>query len=149
MIVRIFGFKGRAVFPRGLFIFAVLFFAKVSLAAVPTEAEIRVFNDEIQAERTQFESDLRKTLPPKRARDAAAFHKKRVDEAAAFQAGIQDLAPERQEAAIADFQAKRLLDTAAFEAELKKAGPESTNLQQKRKEFDRKMLQKIQAFYDR
>lgn len=148
MIVQISGFKGRAVFPRGLFIFIILLRAAPSWAAIPTDQETRVFIEEIQRERAQFEAELKKTPAPQNARDAAAFHKKRIDEAVAFQAGIQDLAPERQEAAIADFQAGRLAEAAEFNAKLKKAGPETTNLQQKRKEFDRKMFQKIQAFYD-
>lgn len=126
---------------------AVLPLAASPAFAVPDAQEIRLFNLEIEKERSDFEKKMSAPLKGPRTLAIESFEKKRREDTANFQNQIEHLTLEGRRAAISEYQEKLRVERAAHLEKLKKMPFEPNNAQKQRKEFDRKMADKIRKFY--
>lgn len=122
--------------------------AGLSIHALPDEEAIRNFNAEIQKEIADFENELRATPPGPRTQEIVTFQQQRTEEKIAFEESLEGLSLQQQTEALEAFAIKRRRDLQEHTEKLKTLPLEGAKLQEKRKEFRKKLSAKIRDFYD-
>ncbi len=104
--------------PRAMALAAVIFFRCAIAWALPSQAEIRAFDEELARERAAFEQEMRNFAPGPATKEIEVFRKSEAARKIAFDARTQGMPLEEKKAAIDGFVAEKRAAESALRGRL-------------------------------